>query len=93
MIKQRLRHRADRVGGRAVLDLESSVDKSNDVLTLASEPIALFRVARFDRVYISDALSMIPQWRNVIDAGLQATAPGGSPLVADFGDLADLPDR
>ncbi len=55
------------------------------------DPEHLFGVSQFDRVYVSYALSMIPEWRSVLEAGLRATAPRGSLLVADFGDQAGLP--
>jgi S-adenosylmethionine-diacylgycerolhomoserine-N-methlytransferase len=52
---------------------------------------ALFGVARFDRVFFSYALSMIPDWRAAIAAGLAATAPGGRLHVVDFGQQERLP--
>lgn len=44
-----------------------------------------FGVARFDRVYISYALSMIPPWRAAIAQGLRLVAPQGRLAVVDFG--------
>lgn len=62
-----------------------------DAMTL--EPAALFPdgPARFERVVISYALSMIPSWQAAIDRALEALAPGGTLHVADFGDMAGLP--
>ncbi len=62
-----------------------------DATTL--DPATLFPdgPARFERVVISYALSMIPSWPAAIDRGLDALAPGGSLHVADFGDMAGLP--
>lgn len=52
---------------------------------------ALFGTAKFDRVFISYALSMIPPWRQAIPAAMAAVAPGGSLHVVDFGQQAGLP--
>ena len=51
----------------------------------------LFGRHRFDRVFISYALSMIPGWEKTIELGLQALAPGGSLHVVDFGQQERLP--
>ena len=51
----------------------------------------LFGRATFDRVFISYALSMIPQWEQALDQAAQVLAPGGSLHVVDFGDFAGLP--
>ena len=52
---------------------------------------ALFGRARFDRVVISYALSMIPPWREALSHAIDALAPGGSLHIVDFGDQAGLP--
>jgi S-adenosylmethionine-diacylgycerolhomoserine-N-methlytransferase len=52
---------------------------------------AVFGSAKFERVYISYALSMIPDWHASIVQGLKALTPGGSLHIVDFGDCADLP--
>jgi S-adenosylmethionine-diacylgycerolhomoserine-N-methlytransferase len=58
----------------------------------AFDPVAVFGgPARFDRVVLSYALSMIPDWRAAIDQALARVAPGGSLHVVDFGDMAGLP--
>jgi S-adenosylmethionine-diacylgycerolhomoserine-N-methlytransferase len=51
----------------------------------------LFGRQRFDRVFISYALSMIPGWEKTIDLALQSLAPGGSLHVVDFGRQERLP--
>lgn len=51
----------------------------------------LFGVAAFDRVYISYSVSMIPPWRDAIRLGFEATKPGGSLHVVDFGQQSRLP--
>lgn len=52
---------------------------------------ALFGQTRFDRVFISYSLSMIPPWRETIAAGLDCVAPGGSLHIVDFGQQERLP--
>ncbi len=52
---------------------------------------AMFGVYRFDRVFISYALSMIPPWRAALAAALEAVAPGGELHIVDFGQQARLP--
>lgn len=51
---------------------------------------ALFGTASFDRVTISFALSMIPDWRAALAQAAALVAPGGSLHVVDFGDCAGL---
>ena len=50
-----------------------------------------FDVAGFDRVMISYALSMIPDWKSAVDASLDAVAPGGELHIVDFGQQEGLP--
>ncbi len=45
----------------------------------------------FDRIVISYALSMIPDWEKAIDAAIAALNPGGSLHIADFGQQEHLP--
>lgn len=52
---------------------------------------ALFGRARFDRVVISYALSMIPPWREALNHAAGLLAPGGSLHLVDFGDGRGLP--
>ena len=52
---------------------------------------ALFGVAAFDRVFLSYAISMIPDWKAAIAGALDALAPGGSLHVVDFGRQERLP--
>ena len=51
----------------------------------------LFGRAGFDRVVLSYALSMIPDWNAALARAAAALAPGGVLHVVDFGDLAGLP--
>lgn len=57
----------------------------------AFDPLPAFGRRVFDRVAISFAVSMIPDWRAALDQGARLLAPGGSLHVVDFGDLAGLP--
>lgn len=48
--------------------------------------------AGFDRILISYALSMIPEWEASLEASLAALKPGGSLHIIDFGQQEQLPD-
>lgn len=50
-----------------------------------------FNVGGFDRIMISYALSMIPEWEKTVEMALAALNPGGSLHIADFGQQAGLP--
>jgi len=50
-----------------------------------------FEEAGFDRIMISYALSMIPDWERAVAASLAALKPGGSLHIADFGQQEGLP--
>ncbi|WP_331371647.1 class I SAM-dependent methyltransferase [Sinorhizobium chiapasense] len=45
----------------------------------------------FDRIVISYALSMIPEWEKSLDAAIAALNPGGSLHIADFGQQEGWP--
>ena len=45
----------------------------------------------FDRIIISYALSMIPDWEQTVATSLAALKPGGSLHIADFGQQEGLP--
>jgi S-adenosylmethionine-diacylgycerolhomoserine-N-methlytransferase len=49
-----------------------------------------FGLPGFDRILISYALSMIPDWERAVDAALDALAPGGSLHIVDFGQQEQL---
>lgn len=53
---------------------------------------ALFGRQRFDRVYFSYTLSMVPSWEAALDTAARHVAPGGSLHVVDFGQCEALPD-
>ncbi|OWV76865.1 methyltransferase [Rhizobium sp. R339] len=50
-----------------------------------------FGVSGFDRILISYALSMIPDWERAVDASIAALNPGGQLHIVDFGQQEDLP--
>ncbi|WP_309085268.1 methyltransferase domain-containing protein [Chelativorans sp.] len=52
---------------------------------------ALFGRSRFDRVFLSYALSMIPPWERTIAAALDCVETGGSLHIVDFGRQERLP--
>ena len=52
---------------------------------------ALFGVEKFDRVYISYALSMIPDWQRALSQAADCVAEGGSLHIVDFGQQERLP--
>nr|WP_278254196.1 class I SAM-dependent methyltransferase [Sphingobium sp. BYY-5] len=68
-----------------------------DRMTLAQgdacgfDPEALFGRARFERVFISYALSMIPEWEMALAQAARCVAPGGKLEIVDFGQQDRLP--
>ncbi len=57
----------------------------------AFDPQALFGIAAFDHVMISYSLSMIPDWRRVIERATSRLKPGGRLHIVDFGNLERWP--
>jgi S-adenosylmethionine-diacylgycerolhomoserine-N-methlytransferase len=57
----------------------------------AFDPQFVFGVPSFDHVMISYSLSMIPDWRRVLQAASNCLKPGGRLHIVDFGDQARLP--
>lgn len=55
------------------------------------DPASLLGEDAFDRVVLSYALSMIPDWKGALDHAASVLAPGGELHVVDFGDLTGLP--
>ncbi len=51
----------------------------------------LFGVSRFDRVFFSYSLSMIPGWEAALQQAIEVVAPGGELHVVDFGQQTALP--
>lgn len=52
---------------------------------------AAFGLTGFDRILISYALSMIPDWQGTIRAAVAALGPGGALHIVDFGGQERLP--
>jgi S-adenosylmethionine-diacylgycerolhomoserine-N-methlytransferase len=57
----------------------------------AFNPENLFEVTLFDHVMISYSLSMIPDWRRVLQTAASRLKPGGRLHVVDFGRQEHLP--
>lgn len=51
----------------------------------------LFGVTKMDRVFVSYALSMVPDWRAVVHASVRCLAPGGRLMIVDFGTFDRYP--
>ena len=51
----------------------------------------LFGRTQFDRVVLSFATSMIPEWTAALTQAAALLAPGGSLQVVDFGDMSGMP--
>jgi S-adenosylmethionine-diacylgycerolhomoserine-N-methlytransferase len=72
-------------------------EKLDDVIDVACadatnfDPKTLFGVERFERIFISYSLSMIPVWRAVIERAVTMLAPHGELHIVDFGDQRGLP--
>jgi S-adenosylmethionine-diacylgycerolhomoserine-N-methlytransferase len=57
----------------------------------AFDPQRLFGREKFDRIFISYSISMIPDWNGAIDRALALLAPGGELHIVDFGGQSGLP--
>jgi S-adenosylmethionine-diacylgycerolhomoserine-N-methlytransferase len=82
------------ISAEMLASAERSLSAHDVVLKVADATAfsaADFGVAGFDRVVVSYALSMIPDWEAAIDRALDAVAPGGSLHIADFGQQERLP--
>lgn len=53
---------------------------------------ALYQIPHADRIFISYALSMIPDWPAVIGCATRQLAPDGSLHIVDFGRMDAMPD-
>ena len=51
----------------------------------------LFGLPRFERIFISYSLSMIPGWHEVVERALAALASGGELHIVDFGQQDGMP--
>lgn len=73
---------AAKLGARAVLARGDAT---------AFDALPLFGRRRFDRVVLSFATSMIPEWEAALAQAAACVARGGSLHIVDFGDLGRLP--
>ena len=80
--RQMLRSASAKLGNRAFL-------AEGDACRFSGE--ALFRTRGFDRIVLSYAVSMIPDWQDAIRAATRHLASGGELHVVDFHDQAGLP--
>lgn len=77
--------------------LKSAQTRLGDGATLvrgdatAFDTMALFGREGFDRVILSFALSMIPDWKMAVGRATDALAPGAALHIVDFGLLGGLP--
>jgi S-adenosylmethionine-diacylgycerolhomoserine-N-methlytransferase len=58
----------------------------------AFNPQVLFGIPAFDHIMISYSLSMIPDWRGVVEAAVNRLKPGGRLHIVDFGNQERLPE-
>lgn len=76
---------------RALTGSGTSADlRQGDACSFASTD--LFSGKKFDRIFFSYALSMIPDWRRALAEAHTALAPCGSIHVVDFGQQERLPN-
>ena len=57
----------------------------------AFDPAILFEIRAFDRIFISYALSMIPDWPTVVTGVARRLATAGSLHIVDFGEFDRCP--
>jgi S-adenosylmethionine-diacylgycerolhomoserine-N-methlytransferase len=57
----------------------------------AFDPERIFGIASFDHIFVSYSLSMIPDWRRVVQAAVGHLKPGGRLHIVDFGGQERLP--
>ena len=55
------------------------------------EPQSLFSTEQFDHVLVCYSLSMIPNWRRVIERAVSRLKPGGHLHIVDFGSQEQMP--
>ena len=81
----------------ATAERSIAVERLQDRIVLAQgdatdfDPELAFGRARFDRIFLSYAVSMIPGWEKAIDQAAGMLALGGSLHIVDFGQQERLP--
>ncbi len=71
-------------------DLTSRIKVTHGDAT-AFDPELLFGIPSFDHIMISYSLSMIPNWKAVLEAAISRLKPGGRLHIVDFGRQERLP--
>jgi len=79
---------AHQVVGRAGLEHRIHLARAD---ATAFDPMELFGVAGFSRIFASYSLSMIPDWPAAIDQAMARLRPSGELHIVDFGDQERLP--
>ena len=74
--------------GRAGLGRRVSVAQGD---ATGFDPHRLFRVDRFDRIFQSYTLSMIPEWQDAIREAARHLSAYGSLHIVDFGQQEEMP--
>jgi len=54
----------------------------------AFDPVRSFGIDKFDVVYFSYVMSMVPDWRRAVSRAIEWLRPGGTLAVVDFADQA-----
>ena len=76
---------------KAKLRRQNRADAVLRVADATNFTAASFDQEGFDRIVISYALSMVPEWEKVVDAAIAALKPGGSLHIVDFGQQEGWP--
>ncbi|MEM9027103.1 MAG: class I SAM-dependent methyltransferase [Pseudomonadota bacterium] len=87
------------ISDEMLITARASIERAGlaDRITLAQADATAFDVgetfgiAPVDRAFCSYTLSMIPPWRAVLPAAMDALAPGGQLHIVDFGQQSRLP--
>lgn len=87
-VSQAMLETADAAVARAGLGARIKLAQAD---ATAFDSAFLFGSDGFDRIFISYTLSMIPDWRAVLEQAVGALAPGGRLHLVDFGEQRDLP--
>ncbi|MFC0805897.1 class I SAM-dependent methyltransferase [Ensifer sp. P24N7] len=76
---------------KAKLRRQNRADAVLRVADATNFTAASFDQEGFDRIVISYALSMVPEWEKAVDAAIAALKPGGSLHIVDFGQQEGWP--
>lgn len=76
---------------KAKLRRQNRTDAVLRVADATNFTAASFDQEGFDRIVISYALSMVPEWEKAVDAAIAALKPGGSLHIVDFGQQEGWP--